>query len=341
MKYKLLSVNNGPVQNIGDYIQALAASQFLPTIDGFINREELDTYNDEESVVIMNGWFMHNPSKWPPSSKIKPLFISFHVNESSKEKLLTNDGVNYLKSHEPIGCRDYHTVKTLTDAGINAYFSGCLTLTLGNTFSVDSHDGGYYFVDPMIPRSQDFISRCKDVASLFFHFKDVLDLSNRFQITSNKIRNLFLNARFYRCYTAIFEREIVMKGTYITQQSLYYGSQLKTDHDKLKEAERLVKLYANAQMVVTSRIHCALPCLGLSTPVCFVKKEDDSFISACRFDGLLDLFNVVLCSDKQLKKNFETTGLLGRNNMLRNKDTWKDISSKLSNTCTAFVNSFK
>ena len=55
MKYKLLSVETANLKpNIGDYIQALAASQFLPTIDGFVNREELSQYDSEECIVIMN-----------------------------------------------------------------------------------------------------------------------------------------------------------------------------------------------------------------------------------------------------------------------------------------------
>lgn len=41
MQYKLLSVEGERETNIGDYIQALASRQFLPHVDGFINREEL------------------------------------------------------------------------------------------------------------------------------------------------------------------------------------------------------------------------------------------------------------------------------------------------------------
>ena len=51
MKYKLLSVSKSPKLvgiNIGDYIQALAAAQFYPHIDGFIDRDvDLKDYDDE------------------------------------------------------------------------------------------------------------------------------------------------------------------------------------------------------------------------------------------------------------------------------------------------------
>lgn len=42
MKYKLLGMSTEESLNIGDYIQALASSQFYPQIDGFIQREELE-----------------------------------------------------------------------------------------------------------------------------------------------------------------------------------------------------------------------------------------------------------------------------------------------------------
>ena len=63
--------------NIGDYVQALASSQFLPHIDGFIDRDEdLKDYAGEPCKVIMNGWYMHLPQNWPPSDLIDPLFLA-------------------------------------------------------------------------------------------------------------------------------------------------------------------------------------------------------------------------------------------------------------------------
>ena len=44
---------------------------------------------------------------------------------------------------------------------------------------------------------------------------------------------------------------------------------------------------SNAQAVITSRLHCALPCLGLETPVLLLL--DDDIAEQGRFDGLEDL----------------------------------------------------
>lgn len=100
MKYKLLavSVDTGEHVNIGDYIQALAAAQFLPEVDGFVQRERLKEYDGEACKVIMNGWYMHHTEHWPPSDKIKPLFVAFHINASAKEGMLTEDSINSLRS---------------------------------------------------------------------------------------------------------------------------------------------------------------------------------------------------------------------------------------------------
>ena len=53
----------------------------------------------------------------------------------------------------------------------------------------------------------------------------------------------------------------------------------------IKEALRLLKTYATAAHVTTSRLHCYLPCRALGTPVTFVPHNAGNR----RFDGLVDL----------------------------------------------------
>ena len=40
-----------------------------------------------------------------------------------------------------------------------------------------------------------------------------------------------------------------------------------------KRTEDLLNKYASSQYVVTSRIHCALPCVGVGTPVLFTLND--------------------------------------------------------------------
>ena len=122
-KFGLLKYQENNIYfNLGDNIQSLAAKQFLPKVDVLINREKLAKYNGERTKMIMNGWFTHNVNDWTPSKDIDPLFVSFHMNSSVANLLLSEKGIDYLKKHEPIGCRDKHTVKILKEKGIEAYF---------------------------------------------------------------------------------------------------------------------------------------------------------------------------------------------------------------------------
>jgi hypothetical protein len=53
-------------------------------------------------------------------------------------------------------------------------------------------------------------------------------------------------------------------------------------------AARLLSEYTAARAVITTRLHCALPCLALGTPVLFVPTAHDDY----RFSGLRDLLHV-------------------------------------------------
>ena len=60
MKYGLLKYDeNKRFFNVGDNIQSLAAKQFLPKVDEFLNREKLGEYKCEKTKLIMNVkvWF--------------------------------------------------------------------------------------------------------------------------------------------------------------------------------------------------------------------------------------------------------------------------------------------
>ncbi len=97
----------------------------------------------------------------------------------------------------------------------------------------------------------------------------------------------------------------------------------------MKEAEALVKKYAAAKLVVTSRIHCALPCLGMETPVIYTKDAGQSEASACRFDGLEELFTVLTWDKGKLLPQFEMKGKLSLQNHPSNKTNWKPLALDL------------
>jgi hypothetical protein len=114
----------------------------LPKVDTFIDRERLDSFfNIDKHKIILNGWFMHEPNHWPPASKLDPLMVSMHITREidpsvnfnripPASMIFSEVGIEYFKKHSPIGARDLDTLSQLQERGIDAYFSGCLTLTL-------------------------------------------------------------------------------------------------------------------------------------------------------------------------------------------------------------------
>lgn len=81
------------------------------------------------------GWFMHPifDVRWglPFHRNLLPIFLSFHCN---RRELLTEETIEYLREHGPIGCRDWTTVDILLSLDVPAFFSGCLTTTVSTVF---------------------------------------------------------------------------------------------------------------------------------------------------------------------------------------------------------------
>lgn len=341
MKYKLLSVRkNNKVKaiNIGDYIQALASSQYYPHVDGFLDRDEdLNSYDEEPCKMIMNGWYMHNPQNWPPTGKIIPLFVAFHLNVLVREELTSSISVNYLKKHQPIGCRDTNTVDILTSAGIKAYFSGCMTLTLGKKYHNEEKDHTTYIVDPILSVDYGLNNIYQALRVIVRHPLDIINLLKKDGLHlhdgKNKLKKIVKTALYYKVYSKMFSKDIIMNSTYIH----HYVENKNDDFYLLDKAEQLVKLYAKARLVITSRIHCALPCLGLETPVIYLREKADDYISTCRLGGIEDLFNMVEINNGDLQSNFKIDSVISSENYPVNKDSWKVYAQELDKRCKNFI----
>ena len=85
--------------------------------------------------MIAFGWHMHPlydiRYDFPYHPNVRPLFISFHVNRLD---MLSESAQAYLREYGPVGCRDWNTVFLLLSAGIDAFFTGCLTTTVDALF---------------------------------------------------------------------------------------------------------------------------------------------------------------------------------------------------------------
>jgi hypothetical protein len=256
--------------NLGDEIQTLSATQFLPRVDTLIERDRLHWYRNCPPVfVTFNGWFT-NPPSWPPPDSISPLFVAFHA--ATPELLVNKRFVSYFKRHEPIGCRSLSTLEAFRRIGVDAYFSGCLTLTIKREQVARTEQIYAVDVDPrlfatLVP------SEVKD---------QVIHLSHEFPpadatfLTKAKWGSAHLGLR------AIYKWEWARPALGDASKRIN-----RVRHSfRLSRARELLARYSSAKLIITSRLHCALPCLALGTPVLLLRPGIES---DPRFTGLREL----------------------------------------------------
>ena len=105
----------------------------------------------------------------------------------------------------------------------------------------------------------------------------------------------------------------------------------KSHIERFKFAKQLLDKYSRAKLVISTRLHGALPCLALNTPIIFVNKKYD-----IRYPGLYELLNTIGINSKG---NFEINVKLNKDNKVINpkkyikyanilKEKLKDLSKK-------------
>lgn len=320
--------------NIGDYVQSIAARQFIGNPDLYISREHLNEYTGQPLKLIANGWYMNLPQNWPPSQDIKPLFVALHINKLVENRFLKEDSLNYLKKHEPIGCRDYHTMHLLQSKGIDAYFSGCMTLTLGQSYQRSKFTPGKVFFTDVCNQSFPTLGfKLKCILNLLTKFNKIRKIKKRQEECGicNRLRSV---AAFYTSYSQLFEDEVLEEAIYKTQQVKANG---QTSASLFKDADELLIDYCSAQYVVTSRIHCALPCLAMGVPVLFVYDENAPIEHNCRLDGLIQLFHLILINGDKLASSIAAKKKISLETIFSNKPDFMQFSSGLIERCTDFI----
>lgn len=342
-------------KNIGDYIQSLAAKQFLKGEYCYVEKEEVSHFESVEPVkVIMNAWYMWHPENWPPQPCIKPLLTSMHISHLTANEMFENGGKEYLIEHGPVGCRDLDTKKILDDAGIPNYFSGCLTLTLGKTYNYEGRRSGIFFVDPYIPALRYVVNGKsifypKNALKALWYYLNNIGKVNRlvrekvFFKSRLKLVTYYNAAMFYKAYSTLFEDEVLFSAEYLSH--MVPASKDDAQETLLNKAESLIRKYAQAQLVVTSRIHCGLPCLGLETPVLFVmdktmESDKNMFNAPGRFGGLIDLFHILKYSHDKLLWNdmkLYNKDKIKQSVQFQNKPGWRLYKDQLINLCCRFL----
>ena len=276
-----------PFVNIGDYIQSLAAKQFIKNKNNiiYLNRDNLKDYSGNKIKFIFNCWFIINDKTINISNNLIPLFISFHIsnlNNIYKMKKI-------LKKYEPIGARDIDTMNALEKNGIKSYYSSCLTLTLGKTYKVQKKKNIIYLVD--------------------YNFN----------------QNILLDIEVIKILK--FYQPDEVKFLYHEKMSL------NTSHkERFKLAKKFLKKYSKARLVITNRLHAALPCVGMEVPVILynIKNKHDR-----RFSGIVNTFMNYMGYYSNNPK-FKIEILTDKNGYIINDEQYKYYVKKMERVINKF-----
>ena len=241
LKYKYLHTTSEK-GNLGDNIQSIAAINMLNKLDiknieiDYLNRDDLaiEKHNQQEGIFIAQGWFgcMPGQKSLPINDRnIHPLYFGFHINEGSWHLLRKNlEFINSMKKNEPIGCRDLGTRDFLRSLQIKAYFSKCLTMTLDKRRN-STGKGKVFLID---------------------NYEEI-----------EKYIPLVLQKKIVK----------LSQEDYSTAGFSPSGEWPMNDDDvkKVDKAayERLELIKNEAALVVTKRIHIAMPCAAMGIPVIF------------------------------------------------------------------------
>lgn len=278
--------------NIGDYVQSLAALEIVGEDwrdKIYIEREDLKALptglkENEKVASIMNGWYLHRGRSLPLNDAIIPFFTSVHLTKSFK---LTSKVVEVFKKFEPIGCRDMQSARRLNEKGVNAYFSGCLTLTFNKR---ENNRKGLLFVMDNIKGLDSYEKFVKWEGS------EIIIKELKKQFSEDEIRNA----------------EFIVQ---MNEKDLGHERQFEI-------AEEWLERLSSKELVVTTRIHSLMPSMSLGTPALFIMRNNKDL----RFEGLKDYWNYIdFTNYKKNKKDVETFILRSEDGKIINNESFRDF----------------
>ncbi|MXV38794.1 hypothetical protein GO491_08950 [Flavobacteriaceae bacterium Ap0902] len=240
--------------NIGDDIQTYAALKLVGNPDYFLDREHLNKdLTAPRTRLLCNGWFMKNPKNWPPHPNLIPLFVSLYIDHKHQ-------------------CHEY-----MLDEKLKPYYEkfgpiGCRdkhTQQLFQNLNIPSYFSGC--VTLTLPR---YKGKKSDEILLVDPFVKIFDQ----KYVDTQI-NRIIPEKHRSQVTVLTHHDYDLKNLSMEQ--------------RMDKAAKLLDRYAKAKLIITSRIHCALPATAMGTPVYFMDVGYDRKHSHERLEGLLDLFEVI------------------------------------------------
>ena len=276
--------------NLGDDIQSYAAMQFLPQVDYVIDREAMDEFVPNEKEYVTT--IMNG---WYLHKKhhfpFSPYIHPLLVSMHFTENdLITKRGYEFL---------DGYTKEFLTKYGK----IGCRDLVTEQVLKEKGYDT--YFSGCMT-LTIDQIGKKK-----VENYICVIDMK---QEIVEKVHTLFP------------DYEIKEMSHWLKPEE----SKNMSFDDRMKRVKEYLKIYQNAKMIITDRLHCAPPALALETPVALIY-YDYNADRLSTFKDYVTYFSegefMELSREKLLK--------------LKNPNYYKKIRTNLKETAKKFIEESK
>jgi len=244
--------------NIGDDIQSYAAACRLPRTDYYIEREHMDVFRPEETEpvsAIINGWLMNNKLGWPLSEWIRPLYISMHFLE--EDSMLIGD--DFLHGLGGDGLRRHGPVGARDENTLRMLERNGIPAYFSGCMTLTLPKG-----EPMPPE------------------RPYICLTDVPEGVAESVRQ-----QYPALDVKIIEHEPIHQPPLVDRKADWPS--------RFGAVKKLLDTYQNAAAVVTTRLHCAMPCLALETPVLLL--DDNRFCEPSRMDGLSRLVHSSTTAD--------------------------------------------
>jgi hypothetical protein len=282
-----LALDYGTI-NVGDWIQSVAGLQFLTNVTtsidrdyGYLGRNKNDILkNNFNHSLIYNGWIntKYSSSAHHYLQHVENLLMtSVNIQPESYSNLPD------IFTKNIIGLRDLDTYTKLLEYNHRCYFSGCMTTLIKRPNNLSRIKGKIIINELDRLKYGDSPTAIGGLKSLAMNKSSAIH-----ENPSPETLNL--------CY-AKFPKNIVDDAIFIDHDN--FDLREGNYRSAIEVAQSVLYEYATAELVITSRLHAALPCLAMGTPVVFIWHKNDS-----RMDGLHQLFNGFVHSTDFFSSNF-------------------------------------
>lgn len=190
------------------------------------------------------------------------------------------------------------------------------------------------------------LERNNDILIVDLLYKN--DLRKEYKKSLKRFAADLLKGRFLRIFErdkiikSLIPKEILKNAKYLTHS---YRGKDYNEKERFEKAETLLEKYAKAKLVITSRIHCALPCLALGTPVVFIaggglfEKSEMS-----RLKGTIEHLNIISTDKIDLDDSISNElNILNADSIdwdkVTNPTSYLKYADKLKETCIEFIDS--